>query len=118
MILLILVFVTTGFVSIGLAIPLINGRVAPNRLYGLRTRATLSNDTVWYEANARSGRDLLLFGVGIVVLAVSLPLGVGSSLEEYGLAMSALLVLGAVALCVVGVRRADRLLAEHRDTAP
>lgn len=35
-----------------LSIPLLLRRVGPNVLYGYRTRATLADPSLWYEANA------------------------------------------------------------------
>ena len=45
---------------IALAIPLILRKVPPNVVYGYRTRATLANDAIWYDANAHFGRGLLI----------------------------------------------------------
>jgi uncharacterized membrane protein len=49
------------------ALPLWMRMVPPNRLYGVRTRATLGDEGRWYAVNATSGRDLLVSG--IVLLA-------------------------------------------------
>src|SRR6266566_9417400 len=46
-----------------LAIPLMLRKVPRNVIYGYRTRATLSDDFVWYEANAYFGRALLIASV-------------------------------------------------------
>jgi uncharacterized membrane protein len=43
-----------------LSLPLIRRRVPPNLVYGYRTRATLSDEALWYEANAYFGRKFLL----------------------------------------------------------
>ena len=55
-----------------LSIPLIMRMVPPNLLYGFRTKKTLSNKDIWYQANKFSGKGLLvisLFGlVGSLVL--------------------------------------------------
>ncbi len=44
----------------GLALPMVLKKVPRNLVYGYRTRLTLSDDHVWYEANAYFGRGLLL----------------------------------------------------------
>jgi len=46
-----------------LAIPLMLRKVPRNVVYGYRTRATLSDDFVWYEANAYFGRALLIASI-------------------------------------------------------
>lgn len=43
-----------------IAIPLILRKVPRNVVYGFRTRSTLENDFVWYEANAYFGRVFLI----------------------------------------------------------
>ena len=43
----------------GLAVPLILRKVPRNSAYGFRTRKTLGDDAIWYEANAHFGRGLL-----------------------------------------------------------
>lgn len=62
-----LLFVGVTILQMGLAVPLIRGRVPPNPLYGVRTPKTLGDESTWYRANAYGGR--LLFGSGLVELA-------------------------------------------------
>ena len=112
MTLLVLLFAGTGLLATGLSIPLIRRRVPPNDLYGLRSDATLDDPDVWYDANARSGRDLGLFGVLTAVCAVVLPLLLDMTPGSYGLAMTALTAGGATVLCAAGWRRAKRLRAD------
>jgi len=52
-----------AFVFALLAIPLMLRKVPRNVVYGYRTRATLSDDLVWYEANAYFGRALLIASI-------------------------------------------------------
>ena len=109
MLLLMLSFVGTGFLFVVLSLPLIARRVPPNALYGLRVPATFADEEVWYEANARSGRDMLRLGVALIVLALVLPL-TGIALGVYALVWAAVSVVGALLMAVVGWRRANRLL--------
>ena len=54
-----------------LAIPLMLRKVPRNVVYGYRTRKTLSDDKVWYEANAHFGRGLFIASiVSVIVLFV------------------------------------------------
>lgn len=62
-----LIFGLLGLVFIGLSIPLMQGRVPPNRCYGFRTRKTLSDPKIWYEVNRISGNDLFLGGIVITI---------------------------------------------------
>ncbi len=53
-----------------IAIPLILRKVPRNIVYGFRTRATLSDDHVWYEANAYFGRGLVIASVITAIAAL------------------------------------------------
>ncbi|HEU4510246.1 MAG TPA: SdpI family protein [Pyrinomonadaceae bacterium] len=59
-----------GLLFIGLSIPLMQGRVPPNRFYGFRTRKTLSDPKIWYEVNRISGNDLFLGGAVITISSI------------------------------------------------
>jgi uncharacterized membrane protein len=50
-------------VTILISIPLVIRIVPPNMFYGFRTRKTLSNETLWYEANYRGGVNLIIASV-------------------------------------------------------
>lgn len=52
-----------GLFGIGLAIPLLLGRIPRNGLYGFRTPLTLSSDAVWYPANRFAARGLIIWGI-------------------------------------------------------
>jgi uncharacterized membrane protein len=55
-----------GILFIAVSLPLIFEKVKPNRWYGFRTKKTLSDERIWYEANRVAGYDLLLAGIAIV----------------------------------------------------
>jgi uncharacterized membrane protein len=64
------------FVFTLLSIPLILQKVRPNCFYGVRTRKTMSDETVWYKANKFFGCGLLissLFSLSILIVAVLIP---------------------------------------------
>jgi uncharacterized membrane protein len=85
-----------------LAIPLWLRRVPPNRFYGVRTRATLSDEARWYDVNARSGLDLFVAGVVMLVgITVIGSVGARWPAELRDLTAAVLLI---VLLAVVSVR--------------
>ncbi|WP_082629249.1 SdpI family protein [Chthonomonas calidirosea] len=61
-----------GILCAALAIPLIQRRVPPNRLYGFRTPKTLRNESIWYQANAYAGKTLLLYGLTLSLTSLVL----------------------------------------------
>ena len=45
------------------AVPLALRKIPRNIVYGLRTRATLSNEETWYSANVHFGRGLIVWSL-------------------------------------------------------
>lgn len=109
-----MIFVVVGVLFIALALPLMYRRVKPNWLYGVRVRATFADERVWYEANARSGRDMLLLGVLICLLAVALPFVSGLMPLAAIVILIAVTFFGTLAMAFIGISRANRLLRERQ----
>lgn len=108
------VFAGSALLIAGLAIPLIRRRVPPNDIYGLRVPATMADEWVWYEANARSGWDLLILGSLLLAVTFALPLARLSE-NTYALVWCAVAVVGALVMAAVGWRRANRLLRDRQN---
>jgi uncharacterized membrane protein len=71
------VIVLVGFellaaMFVGLGAPLKRRKVRPNWVYGFRTPATLRDERLWYEVNARTGEDLIGIGLSLGVLVGAL----------------------------------------------
>jgi hypothetical protein len=109
-----LLFPLLGLLLIMLGWPLAARRVRPNRWYGLRVPATFADPTVWYDANAITGRDMV--GLGMLVLAIALVLPYLSNLrrDTYAGVCGGILGLGSLLLSVRGWRLANRLLRQRR----
>jgi hypothetical protein len=123
MLLLIGVFTGCALITLATARPLVERRVAPNRIYGLKMKATFADEWVWYEANAASGRDFLKWGYAQLA-AVLLPLAflrpaswTAMDLDRAGVVYLAInlavMLTGLLVASVVGWVRANRLLAER-----
>jgi uncharacterized membrane protein len=96
-----------------LAIPLILRRVPPNPLYGLRVPATYKDDQVWYDANAASGRDFVIFGVCMTLLTIVLQVA-GVRDMAFEIAWSVAAGAGAICVVVLGWTRANRMFRERQ----
>ena len=102
------------FVLVGVAMivggePMRRRRVGLNMMYGLRTRATFADKTVWYDANRYAGRLLERDGAVICVAAVVLPrLTEGRWVTEV---LAGLTIASAVTSSLMSIRYANRLLA-------
>lgn len=84
--------------------------VGPNHWYGVRIPATFADRRVWDDANRRSGRFLILVGVGTLALGV-LALG-NPQVVGY---MLAWLLGGVLAMAVDAFRYSSRRLRHYRD---
>jgi len=61
-------------VLIPFGIPMIFRKVKPNNFYGFRTGKTLSDEAIWYDANARAGKGMVIAGiVTLIGLSILLP---------------------------------------------
>jgi len=95
-----------GPVLVLMSIPLLFRWIPRNRLYGFRVAATLRNDTVWYDVNARSARHFLLLGSIMVALEFVLPRSLRNEV------LSTLAIAGLAVITIVNWRRANRLAGE------
>src|SRR6186997_1094904 len=109
---LVAVSIGSSLLIIALAIPLTRKRVPPNALYGLRVPATFADQSVWYEANARSGRDFLYLGLVLLVMALAIPIA-RLGIAAY-LAWAILTLVGVIGTAITGWLRANRLLKERQ----
>jgi uncharacterized membrane protein len=84
-------FAVVGLVLIGISIPLIMRKVPPNSFYGCRTRKTLSDPKIWYEANHTSGIDFCV--AGLIVFVSSLAMLILGQNVETNHAVATLLII-------------------------
>ena len=106
-------FPAIGVVMIVLGIPLACRWVRPNRWYGLRVPATFASETVWFDANAATGRELIV--AGAVLLAVAVLAARALDLPELAYVAVCLIALtvGGVIVARRGIRLAERLGRER-----
>ena len=87
-------FPLLGIMFVGLGIPLKRGKIPPNHFYGFRTRKTLSDEKIWYEANRLMGQDMVSVGVVIVLTAMIL-----LAVRGWITTDTSIVILTAVVLC-------------------
>ena len=96
-----------GPVLVLLSIPLMLRWVPRNYLYGFRIAATLANESVWYDANALSGRHMFALGLVLVILELVLP----SNIRNVTLATVG--IIGVAVILVADWRTANRWRRER-----
>jgi hypothetical protein len=109
-------FFAIGVLLVLLGWPLAARRVRPNRWYGLRVRATVTDERVWYDANAVSGRDMMALGVAVAAIAAALPRVIPLPEVVYTAVCAGLLAVGTLVLVVRGWLLANRMRDERRGT--
>jgi uncharacterized membrane protein len=111
------IFAFAALLWIALGWPLARRRIGPNRWYGLRVPATFADRTVWYDANAITGRDMVALGVVLLAVTLLLPRILQLQDEIYAGISAAVLGFGSMLLAVRGWRLANRLLRERQETS-
>ena len=85
---------------------MILGKVKPNGWYGFRTSKTLSDEGIWYKANAYAGKLILVIGLSWIIGAVVLRYipATGGSFELYNWAYLLLVTIGLAVLLIFSLR--------------
>jgi uncharacterized membrane protein len=112
-----LLFPLLGLLLIALGWPMAVRRVPPNPWYGLRVPATFADETVWYDANAVAGRDMMALGALVMVTALALRFLARLPTGTYVGVCTAILGVGILMLGVRGWRVANHLLRKRRGGA-
>jgi hypothetical protein len=103
MILLFAVFVIGGFGLAGVCYPLTQRKIRPNLWYGVRLKATLTDEKVWYDVNEYLGRRIMIAGV-ITAFAALIFFPLGMTPDGYSIAVGLVVVVLTV---VIGKQGAD-----------
>lgn len=112
-IVLLATYLLTSVVLVGCGIPLFRRRVRPNKLFGLRTKLTMSDDEIWFAANQVAGRWLIITGIGTAASAAAGILAGMNETESAMLATGAMLT--GISLCVIASLAEQRRIVEERD---
>jgi hypothetical protein len=101
--LLALVTLLLPLVTIAISIPLVMRKVPPNLWYGFRTRKTLSDTSLWYEANYRGGLNLII--ASVIALIARVIFTQMFEPETAGLATMAVLAAVTLGSLIVSMRQ-------------
>ena len=94
-------------VTILISIPLVLRIVPPNWFYGFRTRKTLSNTELWYDANYRGGVNLIV--ASIIALIARFVFFQMLPAELAGLCSMGVLAIATLASAFVSMRQVSGL---------
>ena len=66
-------FAIPALLLFAVSVPLVMGVIPRNRLYGFRTKKTLSDDEIWYRVNRLAGIAIMIASGVYAVVAVARP---------------------------------------------
>jgi uncharacterized membrane protein len=112
MLLLLVMYIASGLLLSGLALPLMWRKIPPNHWYGFRVRRTLENETVWYAVNELSAKRLLWVGIASVAAAVTL-FFLTTSVDVYATAVATVVLVG-MGVCLIQSFRYLRTFGSDR----
>ena len=110
-IILALTNIGAGLVVLLLSIPLMQGKVKRNWIYGVRTRATMASDEVWMQANRFWGQRAMIWCPVLIaagILALFLPLGAGSPVLTIIVASAPVILLIPCIECMMHIHKINR----------
>lgn len=64
-------WILAGLVCAGLSIPLLQGKIGRNRLYGARFQQSLASDESWLTINRFAGRQGLIWSLPLVAIGLA-----------------------------------------------
>jgi len=108
---LLIIFIVSAVITIGLGLPLKKRKIKPNWFYGFRTPATLKDETLWYDVNEKTGTDLVVIGNVLAVLAAAMFGLQVSPVQFTGICVAWILMGGMLSVfrCFVFVSQRSRL---------
>lgn len=98
------VMIISGLLIAGLHIPFLTDRIAPNRFYGFRTPATLRSPELWYRANRKVARRMVITGLTTAVTAAGSCLVAGITEGMLAAVTIGVMMTGIVWALVAGFR--------------
>jgi hypothetical protein len=108
---LLIIFLVSAIATIVAGLPLKKRKVKPNWIYGFRTPATLKDEALWYDVNEKTGKDLIVIGNVLAVLASAM-FGLQVSPSQFTGVCVAWIMMGAmlsVFRCLVFVWQRSRV---------
>lgn len=108
---LLIIFLVSAVITIIAGVPLKRRKVKPNWFYGFRTPATLKDEALWYDVNEKTGKDLMVIGNVLGVLAAAM-FGLQASPAQFtGVCVAWIMMSGMLSVfrCIVFVSQRSRL---------
>jgi len=105
-------YIWAGLLIVILSLPMAQGHTTPNAAYGLRVKETLADERVWHAANRLCGRDGIILGILLIVLAIGLAVPLWSRADLYTNLQQGIIAVGILVWGVRSKLAARRIQAE------
>jgi uncharacterized membrane protein len=109
MLILMAMFLFSGALLAGLAVPMIMKKIPPNGFYGFRVKKTMENPETWYLVNVYSGKWLLVTGIVLEIAATGFYFIPGITLDGYAYANLAVWGLAFAGALIASIRYLNSL---------
>jgi hypothetical protein len=64
-------WIAAGLLTIGLAIPLLQGKIGRNALYGARFRKSFQSDDAWFAINRYGAKRMILWALPMILVGIT-----------------------------------------------
>jgi uncharacterized membrane protein len=64
-------WIVVGLICVGLAVPLVQGKVRQNALYGVRFPQSFQSDEAWFAINRYGAKRLMIWAMPMIVAGVT-----------------------------------------------
>lgn len=112
-----LTIIGAGLVVICLAVPLVKRKIKRNIFYGYRVSIyALSDDDIWYTVNEMGGKQMICFGIGLIIFGIAgFTFGV-TPLEQtiYGIALGTYIIFSLIYTLYKLIKLAHKMAREKR----
>lgn len=110
---LLITFVGTGLILIGIAIPLIYRKIKINNWYGIRLPQTMKDENTWYEVNKICAKHLLYFGAAITILSPIILLSNLFTLITSTIILTILITVGTILIVIFAFRTTNKIYKKN-----
>lgn len=104
MIFLFILYIATGLLLTGMALPLVCRKIPPNHWYGFRVNRTLEDREAWFAVNAFAGRRLMSTGLATIAAAIVFRLLPITKVDTYAVAVASVMLFGLTVAVVQSFR--------------
>lgn len=107
-----IIFFFTHLFLIAVAFPLYRNKIKLNSWYGIRTKATMTNEEVWYKVNKKGAKEMIQLGAGLSLCCIVQYFTEALNPQVFFISNTLVLLVVVIIIAVKADNYAKRLLKE------